>query len=127
MRIRSNLWSRSISTMYSRNGLPWISTIGLGRVSVIGRNRVPRPPARITAWVGRSSRCLEEANISQRSSRSILGQAAGQYVADDRVRVLDQLVGAFLRGEPDALADQVLQDASVESEQTDRDGTPPAG
>src|SRR5436190_15123463 len=128
MRIRSNPWSRSISTMYSRNGLPWNSTIGLGRVSVIGRSRVPRPPARITAWVGRCSRSLErEANISRRSSRVILCQAVGQDVADDRVGVLDQLVSALLRGQPDALADQVLQNAAVEAEQADRDGTSAAG
>src|SRR5689334_8298418 len=120
MRIRSNPWSRSISTMYSRNGFPWNSTIGLGRVLVIGRSRVPRPPASITAWVGRGSRSLEgEANIWQGSSRPIFCQAGGQYVADHRVRVLDQLVSALFGGEPDTRTHPLLQDAPVESEQGD--------
>src|SRR5262249_36559008 len=61
------------------------------------------------------------------SSRSISRQAAGQYVADDRVRVLDQLISTLLGGEPDTLVDQVLQNAAVEAEQADRDGTSAGG
>src|SRR5690606_5488522 len=36
-------------------GLPPIGTIGLGRVSDTSRRRVPRPPQRISAFIGVSS------------------------------------------------------------------------
>ena len=41
--------------MCQRIGLPPISTIGLGRTSVSSLSRVPRPPARITAFMGREA------------------------------------------------------------------------
>ena len=37
--------------MCQRIGRPPISTIGLGRNSVSSRNRVPNPPAKITAFI----------------------------------------------------------------------------
>ena len=37
--------------MCQRIGLPPISTIGLGRTAVSSLSRVPRPPARITAFM----------------------------------------------------------------------------
>src|ERR1017187_5069259 len=43
--------------MCQRIGLPPISTIGLGRMAVSSLRRVPKPPARITAFICSPSRC----------------------------------------------------------------------
>jgi hypothetical protein len=64
------------STSRSRMGRPATRSIGLGRFSVSGRRRVPRPPAMITAQFGRkvapsssSSRC----SPSRRPCASTMG------------------------------------------------------
>ena len=43
--------SRSHSSMNAMNGLSTSCTIGLGRLEVSGRRRVPLPPTRITACI----------------------------------------------------------------------------
>jgi hypothetical protein len=43
-------WAENICMMCQRIGRPPISTIGFGRVSVSSERRVPKPPARITAF-----------------------------------------------------------------------------
>ena len=57
--------------MCQRIGLPPISTIGFGRVAVSSLRRVPRPPARMTAFIGEPSRqnyaAAEHTNASEKN------------------------------------------------------------
>src|SRR4051812_47946725 len=46
-----------------RMGLPPISIIGLGRISVSSERRVPKPPAKITTFTASSSRVWRVKNV----------------------------------------------------------------
>src|SRR3954451_1980222 len=48
-------WAEYIFMMCQSIGLPPISTMGFGRTVVSSARRVPRPPARITAFIGAES------------------------------------------------------------------------
>ena len=91
-------------------GLPPISTIGFGRTPVSSLSRVPKPPARITAFIGASlSRprdqigedILYEHLDSGRQAAVALGDAA------NRLQVRVQLVGALGKLGP-VLGDETL-------------------
>src|SRR5689334_13662893 len=69
---------------YSRNGLPRMGAMGLGRSPTTDRSRVPRPPARIMAG--------NPTSPSSRDSQGAFHQLH-QHVADGDVRFLDMLGG----------------------------------
>ena len=58
--------------MCQRSGSPPIRTIGLGRYSVSSRMRVPKPPARITAFISLNNIGLAEYPSDEARSRGSL-------------------------------------------------------
>src|SRR3954454_16413550 len=51
--------------MCQRTGRPPTSTIGLGRVSVCSRRRVPMPPQRIRTFIGRGAYAIRRVVFSR--------------------------------------------------------------
>src|SRR5213596_1581737 len=92
-------WRLSSSKMCPRQGLSTMGTIGLGRLIVSGRRRLPSPPAMTTACIERS---LVRENASDRTChlRGAKGCGVGEREHEHRHRRADHCERHEIEGRP---------------------------
>src|SRR3546814_7279040 len=79
--MRISDWSSDVCS--SDLGLPPISTMGLGRVAVSSLRRVPRPPAKITAFIkSRSVGAYKCIKIKMFSFQSLIHQRSEEHTSE---------------------------------------------
>src|SRR5258706_5957569 len=110
-------WCAKSFMMCQRIGFPPTSTIGFGRNSVSSRSRVPRPPARMTAFIqlpssGRWYRCQLEEELVGKERRVDLDTQpipAPQRAYTRRVLLATRSSREQLEGKADSLRGAELE------------------